>query len=273
MLTSRALLVPVLPTLLMDEHRGHQTAMITALAEQSDALRAEAPDAIVVVSAHWETQGPFCVAAGKHHTTLTEYSGFGVEVRYDCPGHPALARALVDAGTKSGVRVAAANRGVDSGVTIPLHFLWRSPTIPVVPLSVADQTAERCRAWGAVIRRTLAARPERVAFIVGGMLSFNGHAWSLGREVPEARAFDERAIEALGRGDWAGLRALEKHEAEKAQPHVGLRHLEVLRGFLLEDVPGTARCYESNPGVGGALIEFAIEAPVVAESPAPESPH
>jgi hypothetical protein len=91
--------------------------------------------------------------------------------------------------------------------------------------------------------------------------------------VPEAKAFDERAIEALGRGDWTGLRTLEKHEAEKAQPHVGLRHLELLRGFLLEDVPGTVRCYESNPGVGGALIEFAVEAPVVAESPAPEPPH
>jgi aromatic ring-opening dioxygenase catalytic subunit (LigB family) len=247
--------------------------MLTALAEQAEWLQSESPEVLVVVSSHWATQGPFCVGAGKRHGTLTEYSGFGVEVRYDCPGHPGLARALVDAGTASGVRVAEANRGVDSGVTIPLHFLWRTPSLPVVPLSVADQSAERCRAWGTVIRRTLAARPERVTFVVGGMLSFNDHAWSLGRDVPEARAFDERAIAALVQGDWNGLRTLQKGEAEKAQPHVGLRHLELLRGFLLDDQPGMVRAYETNPGVGGALIEFAVEAPVAAEPPAPEPPH
>jgi aromatic ring-opening dioxygenase catalytic subunit (LigB family) len=173
--------------------------MLAALAAAAEALHADAPQALVVLSARWETHGPFAVDPSRRHRTLTDYPGFGVEVRYDCPGHPALAKALVEAGMRRGVRVATTTHGVDSGITIPLHFLWRSPSVPVVPLSLADQPAAACRAWGAVLRETLEARPERVAFVVGGLLSFNAHAWSLQRDVPESRSFDARA-EALGRG-------------------------------------------------------------------------
>src|SRR5215471_10436561 len=183
MLTSRALLVPTLPTLLVDEHRHHRTGMLVALEEQSAKLKAESPEIVVALSARWIAEGPFLVDAGKRHRTLTDYPGFGVEVRYDCTGHPELARALVQAGTKSGVRVAAATRGVDSGVTVPLHFLLPTPAVPVVPLS-------------------LAARPERIAFVVGGLLSDNQHAWTLGREVPETKVFDERVLAAFASGAW-----------------------------------------------------------------------
>src|SRR5262245_36922373 len=134
MLTPRALLLPTLPTLLVDEHRRHRTPMLLALAEQSARLQAEAPEIVVALSATWESEGPFLVDAGRCHRTLTDYSGFGVEVRYDCAGHPALARALVAAGTRAGARVAAVTRGVDSGVTVPLHFLLPARTLPVVPI-------------------------------------------------------------------------------------------------------------------------------------------
>src|SRR5437867_8033635 len=134
MLTSRALLAPTHPTLLVDEHRGHRTPMLEALAEQSARLHAESPEAVVALSARWMSEGPFLVDAGARHRTLTDYPGFGVEVRYDCPGHSELARALVAAGTAAGVRAAAATRGVDSGGTVPLHFLIPSSRLPVVPL-------------------------------------------------------------------------------------------------------------------------------------------
>jgi hypothetical protein len=45
---------------------------------------------------------------------------------------------------------------------------------------------------------------------------------------------------------------------ERAQPEAGLRHLDVLRGFLSADVPGLVRCYEAAPGVGAALVEFEV---------------
>ncbi|HKQ58422.1 MAG TPA: hypothetical protein VJY35_11195 [Candidatus Eisenbacteria bacterium] len=257
-MTPRAVLAPTLPTLLVDEHRRHRTEMLVALEEQAKRLMEDAPAIVVALSARWEAEGPFLVDSGKRHRTLTDYAGFGVEVRYDCTGHPALARALVAAGARAGVRVEAAKRGVDSGVTVPLHFLLPSPSIPVVPISLADRTPDECRAWGAALRQVLAGRPERIALVVGGLLAYNEHAWRLGREVPEARAFDERILEALKAGAWDEVRRRAPGD-DRAQPHAALRHLEVLRGFLDRDATGTVGCYEASPGVGAALVEFTTE--------------
>lgn len=258
MLTPRALLVPTLPTLLVDQHRGHRTEMLVALEAESARLNTDAPEIVVALSARRISEGPFLVDAGRRHRTVTDYPGFGVEVRYDCAGHPELARALVIAGIAAGVRVAAAKRGVDSGVTVPLRFLLPASRLPVVPLSLADRSPEECRVWGATLRTVLAARSERIAFVVGGMLSDNQHAWSLSRELPETHLFDERVLEALRTGTWDAVRTRDPAEAERVQPQAGLRHLEVLRGFLADDRAGVVLCYESGPGIGAALVEFAL---------------
>jgi len=63
MLTSYALLAPVLPTLLVDEHRRHYTPMLTALAEASKRFFAETPAVVVVLSARWNAPGPFRAAS------------------------------------------------------------------------------------------------------------------------------------------------------------------------------------------------------------------
>lgn len=269
MLTARALLVPHLPTLLVDAHRGHETEMLKALAAESRRLGEEKPEVCVVLSARWSAPGPFLVDAGKRHQTLTDYSGFGVEVRYDCRGHAGLARALVEAGLRAGLRVSATNRGVDSGASVPLHFLFPGCHVRVVPLSISDRAPAECARWGATLRSVLAAWPERVAFVVGGMLSHNRHAWRLGRDVPEAREFDEAALAALARGAWDELRAAARKLAERAEPEARLRHLELLRGFLGSDVPGRLLCYEPGPGVGAAFIEFEVPPPPAEAARAP----
>lgn len=257
MLTSRAFLVPHLPTLLVDEHRGHRTEMLDALAEASQRFADDAPTAVVVVSARWEAPGgPFMVGAARRNETLTDYHGFGVEVRYECPGRPPLAKALVEAGLRARVRAASVIRGIDSGVSVPMHFLVPHRNVPLVPLSLARSGAAEHRAWGAALRSALEAWPERVAFVVGGLLSNNVHAWNLRRDIPEAREFDTRALDALARGAWPELRPLEAEAARTAQPQSGLRHLELLRGLLGDDVPGTLLCYEGAPGTGAALMEF-----------------
>ena len=258
MLTSRAYLVPHRPTLLVDQHRGHHTEMLNALAAAGAALAEETPQVVVILSARWNTAGPFRVDAGKRHRTITDYAGLGVEARYDCTGHPALARALVVAGERAGVHVAAGTRGVDSGATVPLHFLFPGRSVRVVPLSLPERDPLECRVWGAVLRRALEARAERVTFLVGGVLSDNQHAWSLRRDMPEAPALDQSVLERLARGEWSALAPRERSVIERARPEAGLRHLEVLRGFLGHDARGIVRCYESGPGVGAALIEFVL---------------
>jgi aromatic ring-opening dioxygenase catalytic subunit (LigB family) len=269
MLTPLAWLVPHLPTLVLDAHRHHETPMLAALSVAAASLRAAKPVAVVAVSARWYTMGPFLVDVGARHGTITDYANFGVEVRYDCAGDPALARTIVGHAVKHGVRAATTKRGVDSGVTIPLRFLAPDRGLRVVPVSVADRPPAECRAFGRVLGEVLAARPEPVALVVGGLLTFNEHAWRFGRELEAGRELDERLIAGLCAGDWSAIEAARAaapdavEHGDRPQLETGLRHLEILRGVLGEDVRADLRCYESGPGVGAALLEFAVPEAVV----------
>jgi len=259
MLTSRALLLPSVPTMLIDEQRGDFTEMIEAVAEAGRRFAADAPDVIVAVSARWVSAGPFHADDAKAHKSVIDLPGFGVEPRYDCPGNPALARALVEDAARAGLRAACAHRGIDTGVSVPLHFLVRDRQVPVVPVSLSEGTRAEHRGWGESIRRTLERRRERIAFVVGGALAFNLHAFNLRRELAESQDLDEQVLDAVRLGRWDALAQLEPGLVEKAQPEAALRHLEVLRGFLLEDLPGRVLERESSPGLGTALVEFALD--------------
>ena len=268
-------LCPTLLTIIEDQHRHHRTGMLGAFALAGARLRGFAPRAIVAVTARWRSEGAFLVDAGRRHRTLTDYSGFGVEVRHDCDGHPALARAIVAAGQRAGVRVAPGQRGADSGVSVPLHLLHPEHRTAVVPVSLSNQGADACRAFGAILRRALEAWEEPVAFVVGGNLSFNEHAWRLGREVPETAEVDEQVLEGMSQGDWTKLDSLDVRRFERAQPEAGLRHLHVLRGFIGDEVRGDVRCYQASPGIGAALVEWVLDPvaaaalPIEAELPPP----
>ena len=186
--------------------------MLDALRREAERLADERPAALVVVSARWISPGPFQVDTGRRHRTLTDYAGFGVEMRYDCDGHPGLARELVDAGARAGVRVGPAERGVDSGATVPLHFLAPGKSLRVVPLSVALRPAAECRAWGDVIRRVLAARPEPITLVIGG--SAFARARVARREFRAGR-LDQRLLEAMARRPAAAAEARSARAAER----------------------------------------------------------
>lgn len=259
MLTSAAFLFPSVPTMLIDEQRGDYTEMLEALIQTGERLLAEEPTAIVAVSARWCSSGPFHADEALHHTSVIDLPGWGVEPRYDCPGQPALARALVEEALRRGLRAATAQHGTDTALSIPLHFAVRSRRVPVVPVSIGEGSREDHRAWGEALRHALNAWPERVAFVVCGALSFSEHDFNLRREVPEGTATDARVLEAIRTGAWGDLAKLDRADAARARLESGLRHLEVLRGFLLLDAPGEVLAYETSPGIGVALVVFPLE--------------
>lgn len=265
MLTSSVLLAPSVPTMLIDEQRGDFTEMIEALTQASERLLVEAPEVFVALSSRWVSAGAFQADESRKHRSVIDLPGWGVEPRHDCNGNPALARAIVDGAVARGLRASHGKRGIDTGISIPLHFLDRSRKIPVVPVSMAEAPSESLREWGASLRHVLHAWPERVAFIVGGALSFSAHDFNLRREVPEAADLDERVLRSLAEGRFADLDSLPAHLLERARPDAGLRHLEVLRGFLLMDTPGVVIEHEVLPGIGTALVEFPLETTGVAE--------
>lgn len=266
MLTPRVLLLPSAPTLLIDERRGTLTDMLAAFADQARRFEEDAPEAIVIVTSRWVGTGLFHADDAKRHASVIDLPGFGVEPRYDCPGEPALARAIVERGLRAGLPSAPARRGADTGVSVPLQLLTGGSRVPVVPVSLADRGAGDHRRWGACLRDALDAWSARVTFVVSGTLTFSEHDFNLRREIPADRDLDARALDALKQGKWS---ALEGKPAAKSHPEAGWRHLEVLRGFLGESRGGRVLAYEALPGIGAALAEFPLEATAAAPPAAP----
>ena len=260
MLTSSTYLLPSVPTMLIDEQGGDITEMIEAVEAAGRRLSADEPIAIVALSARWVAPGPFHADDSRRHRSVIDVPGFGVEPRHDVDGHPALARAIVERANKAGVRATVARHGVDTALSVPLHFLDRARSVPVVPLSIGEGGRDEHRAWGAAIRAALNEWPERVAFVAGGALSWNLHAFNLRRDLLECHDLDDAVLAALARPDWEALEPLAARWADKAQPEARLLHLEVLRGFLMLDTArGDVLEHETSPGIGTALVEFPLE--------------
>jgi 4,5-DOPA dioxygenase extradiol len=97
------------------------------------------PRAILVVSAHWETDEP-TVNAVAGNETIHDFFGFPdalYRLRYEAPGSPELAlrtRGLLE---QAGYRVATdMARGLDHGAWVPLMLAFPQAEIPVIQLSL-----------------------------------------------------------------------------------------------------------------------------------------
>jgi 4,5-DOPA dioxygenase extradiol len=97
------------------------------------------PDAIVVVSAHWEEQAATLLGA-PHPPMFYDYYGFPEEaysITYPAPGHPALAERI--AGLLEQNHIPARidpQRGFDHGLFIPLKLMYPRADIPSTQLSL-----------------------------------------------------------------------------------------------------------------------------------------
>ena len=99
----------------------------------------ERPKAILVISAHWETEVP-TVNAVERNETIHDFRGFPralYDLRYPAPGSPQLAARIAEQLQASGF---ACNidrkRGLDHGAWVPLLLMYPQADIPVLQLSV-----------------------------------------------------------------------------------------------------------------------------------------
>jgi 4,5-DOPA dioxygenase extradiol len=99
----------------------------------------ERPKAILMVSAHWETQRP-TVNAVAINDTIHDFFGFLPELYqlyYPAPGSAELAERVADLLAKAGIASDIdRQRGLDHGAWVPLMLAYPKTDIPVVQLSV-----------------------------------------------------------------------------------------------------------------------------------------
>jgi 4,5-DOPA dioxygenase extradiol len=121
------------PTLALDGG-----AWAAALQDWAGALRGV--QAILVLSAHWESVGPIQVMAAELPETLHDFGGFPealYQMRYPSPGAPALA-ARVAALLQAGGMEARLDprRPLDHGAWVPLRAAFPEAELPVIQVSL-----------------------------------------------------------------------------------------------------------------------------------------
>lgn len=95
------------------------------------------PNAILCVSAHWETKGTF-VTAMQNPPTIHDFGGFPKElfaVQYPAPGSPDLAKQTKSLVTKTEVGLDE-KWGLDHGAWSVIKHLYPNADIPVIQLSI-----------------------------------------------------------------------------------------------------------------------------------------
>ena len=162
-------------------------AMIAFMQVLPDQL--ERPEAVVVISAHWEA----CVATVLGHRApgmFYDYYGFPPEayqINYPAPGNPGLAEKIAALLSNSGIPAQIDfERGFDHGLFIPMAMMYPRAEIPMLQLSLirglnpADHIA-----LGRALR---SLRSENILVVGSGFSFHNMRAFSWqGTKAPDPR--------------------------------------------------------------------------------------
>jgi 4,5-DOPA dioxygenase extradiol len=167
------------------------------------AGRLPRPEAVLMLSAHWEER-PVTIGATRTVPLIYDFHGFPrhhYEQKYPAPGAPALAervRAIVGATQ----RVADdPERGLDHGAYVPLVAMYPQADVPVLQVSLPSENPAELFALGRALREL---RKEGVLIVGSGFITHNLRTidWH-GRTSPPSWAteFDAWAMEAIEKHD------------------------------------------------------------------------
>jgi len=166
------------------------------------------PRAILIASAHWETEWPMLTGSARPET-IHDFYNFPeplYRLRYPAPGAPEVARRaqtlLKDAGIAAGID---GMRGLDHGAWAPLLYVYPDADVPVVQVSVQPALGPRHHlALGEALRPLLA---EDVLIVGSGHMTHNLRDWMRGSGTPQpyAREFSDWVQQRIIEKDFAAL--------------------------------------------------------------------
>jgi 4,5-DOPA dioxygenase extradiol len=166
------------------------------------------PKAILIASAHWETQLPMLTGADKPQT-IHDFYNFPeplYKLRYPSPGAPEVAKRaqslLKDAGFTAAIDGC---RGLDHGAWSPLLYMYPQADIPVVQISVQPELGPQHHvALGNSVQKLA---DEGVLIIGSGHMTHNLRDWSRGQgqPAPYAREFQAWVKDKLEKKDVQAL--------------------------------------------------------------------
>ncbi|MBS0308406.1 MAG: dioxygenase [Proteobacteria bacterium] len=196
------------------------------------------PQAIVMLSAHWEAIGGPAVSLTATPETIHDFGGFPpalYDIQYPAPGAPAIAEQAAALLEQAGHAVKrSSTRGLDHGAWVPLSLMYPDADIPTLQVSVL-------RGQGAVeherLGRALAPLREQGVLIIGsGSLTHNLYEFR-GQDIdtpPPAwvREFSDWMTTKLLNGERAALLDYRRQAPFAARNHPTEEHLVPLFAAL-----------------------------------------
>ena len=173
------------------------------------------PKAILIASAHWETNLPALTGAAQPET-IHDFYGFPkplYEIQYPAPGSPELAsRALQQLEKNQFKAVQDPSRGLDHGAWSPLLYMYPKADVPVVQIAVQTPLGPQHHVD---LGRALAPLAQESVLIIGsGHMTHNLRERSDGAPAAYAREFQAWVKEKIEARDFDSLvnyRALNPH--------------------------------------------------------------
>lgn len=192
------------------------------------AARVAKPDAIVVVSAHWNS-ATARVTTNPAPPTIHDFAGFPeplYRLSYPAPGAPAVANRVIELLGRQGIAAGAEpRRGLDHGAWVPLMHMYPDATIPVVQLSMRydEQPRHHCE-----LGRALAPlRREGVLLVGSGSVTHNLYEFGGGQEqvAPYVAEFAAWIAARLAAGDAEALLDYRARAPQAVRAHPTDEHL------------------------------------------------
>lgn len=217
------------------------------------------PRAIVVVSAHWESQ-ELRVGSAAHPRTWHDFGGFPAElyqVQYPAPGNPTLAAEIIQLLAAANLPAQLdAERPLDHGAWVPLTLMYPQADIPVVQVSLPSQHGPALQQQ---VGQTLAGlRAEGVLLIGSGSITHNlGELdWQAGPEQiePWAQAFRDWIVAQLESQNTAALQDYRRQAPHAVRNHPSDEHLLPL--FFAEGAGGQFRVEHSGFTLGALGMDI-----------------
>lgn len=200
------------PCFFMDWDPPHAWDGLRAALEGIPASLPRTPRAVLVVTAHWESDD-IAIEGGARPGLIYDYGGFPphtYELTYGAPGSPGVAARASELLELAGIAHHVEQRGWDHGVFVPLKVVFPDADVPVVAMSVRRDLDPRAHLELGTALRPL--RDEGVLIVASGS-SFHNFA-TFGS--PRAAEFDDWLNRAVALPDQERRRELERWEAAPA---------------------------------------------------------
>ncbi len=173
------------------------------------------PKAILIASAHWETNIPALTGAAKPET-IHDFYGFPkplYEIQYPAPGAPGIAEKALGLLKENKFKVSIdPARGLDHGAWSPLLYMYPKADVPVVQVAVQTELGPQHHLE---LGRALAPLAQEGVLIIGsGHMTHNLRERSSNGPAPYASEFQAWVKDRIETKDFDSLvnyRALNPH--------------------------------------------------------------